>query len=453
MRASEAELLRQLQEAKEGLKERDGFLEQLSSEPSILSTVIGVEKNEVVAAGKDGVLLVQLPKKMEILIGDTVVVHVKSRQIIKKSPYKLYGPKAVIERVLSATIVEVGIEGHSVKRYARYENSKFSFKEGDEVSLDETGNCVVERFQIKKTTRSFEGRVTWDNVGGLDSVKEELRDAVETPLHYAELYKSYNRTPPKGFLLYGPPGCGKTLLGKAVATSIADIHGIEASATGFQYIKATEILAPLVGVGEGKIRKIFRDAQEHKREHGYPCVIFIDEAEAILKTRGKGISSDVNETMVATFLTEMDGMGEMSAIVILATNRPDIIDPAVIREGRIDRRIEIPRPGHREVKDIFSIHLNKYPLDKEETIESLSSHGLEETFAEVRGLQNIVTGSMIASCVDAAVKNAMKDDIVSKKKKGNGCWTEAHHRSCRIPFRFSQSIQSELFTASRNCKW
>ncbi len=213
-------------------------------------------------------------------------------------------------------------------------------------------------------------KVRWEDVGGLEHAKQELREAVEWPLKYPELFKTLNIKPPKGILLYGPPGTGKTLLAKAVAN--------EANAN-FISVKGPELLSKWVGESEKHVREMFRKARQVA-----PCIIFFDEIDALAPRRGMGADSHVTERVVSQLLTELDGLEELKDVVVIAaTNRPDIIDPALLRPGRIERHIYIPPPDREARKEIFKIHLRGKPLgydaeDVKRAIEELKKEFKDE---------------------------------------------------------------------------
>src|SRR2546428_11425568 len=186
--------------------------------------------------------------------------------------------------------------------------------------------------------------VSWDQVGGLEDVKGELREAVEWPLKYRELFAQLNATPPKGLLLYGPPGTGKTLLAKAVAHE---------SESNFISVKGPELLNKVVGESEKAVREVFRKARQAS-----PCIIFFDEIDSVAPTRGSGGGdSHVTERVISQFLTEMDGLEELrNVIIVAATNIPDVIDSALLRPGRVDRLLFVPPPDLAARKQTFKIH-------------------------------------------------------------------------------------------------
>jgi transitional endoplasmic reticulum ATPase len=232
--------------------------------------------------------------------------------------------------------------------------------------------------------------VKWDQVGGLDDAIQQLREAAEWPLNYPEVFKEAGIEPPKGILLFGPPGTGKTLLAKAVATE---------SESNFISIKGPEVMSKWVGESEKAIREIFRKARQAS-----PCIIFMDEIDSITPRRGGAHDSNVTERVVSQLLTEMDGLTKVSNIVIImATNRPDIIDPAILRPGRTDRYIAIDLPNQEARKEIFEIHTQTMPLAEDVKIEDLAK--------ETEGY----TGADIASICKEAGMMAVRKFITSSK--------------------------------------
>jgi len=220
--------------------------------------------------------------------------------------------------------------------------------------------------------------VHWDDIGGLDDVKQELREVVEWPMKYRKLFAHMKVKIPKGILLYGPPGTGKTLLAKAVATE---------SEANFISVKGPEFLSKWVGESEKAVREVFRKARQ-----AAPAVIFIDEIDAVAPMRGRDISSHVTERVVSQLLTEMDGLEELHNVtVIAATNRPDILDPALLRPGRFDRLVYVPVPDKEARKEIFRIHLRGKPLAEDVDIEKLADRTDGYTGADIEAVCNEAT--------------------------------------------------------------
>jgi transitional endoplasmic reticulum ATPase len=233
--------------------------------------------------------------------------------------------------------------------------------------------------------------VTWDQIGGLQDVKEELREAVEWPLKYPDLFAQLNASPPKGLLLYGPPGTGKTLLAKAVAHE---------SESNFISVKGPELLNKFVGESEKAVREVFRKARQAS-----PCIIFFDEIDSVAPTRGSSMGDGhVTERVISQFLTEMDGLEELRNVVIIAaTNRPDIIDAALLRPGRFDRLLFVPPPDLEARKQIFKIHTQKTPLAEDVNLDD----GARRTDG--------YTGADIASVANTAVMLALREHISKAK--------------------------------------
>ncbi len=244
--------------------------------------------------------------------------------------------------------------------------------------------------------------VTWEQVGGLQDVKEELREAVEWPLKYPDLFAQLNATPPKGLLLYGPPGTGKTLLAKAVAHE---------SESNFISVKGPELLNKFVGESEKAVREVFRKARQAS-----PCIIFFDEIDSVAPTRGGSVGdSHVTERVISQFLTEMDGLEELRNVVIIAaTNRPDIIDSALLRPGRFDRLLFVPPPDLEARKQIFKIHTRKTPLADDVNLDDLARKTDGYTGADIASLAN--TGVMLA--LREHISKAKDPEDAKKRAKG-----------------------------------
>jgi len=232
--------------------------------------------------------------------------------------------------------------------------------------------------------------VRWEDVGDLEQVKQELREAVEWPLKYPDVFKRLGIRPPRGILLYGPPGTGKTLLAKAVATE---------SEANFISVKGPEVLSKWVGESEKAIREIFRKARETA-----PCIIFFDELDAIAPRRGMHTDAGVTDRIVNQILTEMDGIQILKGVVVIgATNRPDILDPALLRPGRFDRVMYVPPPDERGRYQIFQIHTREMPLDDDVDLRKLAEMTEGYTGADIE-----------AVCREAAL-TAAREDLNIKK--------------------------------------
>ncbi len=326
-----------------------------------------------------------------------------------------------------------------------------ALRAGDSLLIEPRSAYAYERIpksEVEELVLEEVPDVDYTDIGGLHSQIEQIRDAVELPFLHAELFREHQLRPPKGVLLYGPPGCGKTLIAKAVANSlakkIADKRGEEKKTSYFLNIKGPELLNKYVGETERHIRLIFQRARE-KASEGTPVIVFFDEMDSIFRTRGSGVSSDVENTIVPQLLSEIDGVeGLENVIVIGASNREDMIDPAILRPGRLDVKIKIERPDAEAAKDIFSKYiLTGLPLHPDD----LAEHGgsadacvqamiqavvlrmyseteenrfLEVTYAngdkEVLYFKDFNSGAMVQNIVDRGKKMAIKEFLSTGRK-------------------------------------
>lgn len=248
----------------------------------------------------------------------------------------------------------------------------------------------------------------WDNIGGLKSQISKIRDTVELPVTQSRLYKEYGLSPSKGIVLYGPPGCGKTMVAKAIASQL--LKGAKLTHDSFIYMKGGEVLSPYVGAAEAAIKAVFDRARQNFKKTKTRSVIFIDEAEAILPRRGSRFSSDVDTTIVPTFLSEMDGFEGNATFIILATNFLGQLDEAVVRPGRIDLSVEIGRPDRDDIEDIFNIYLAA-------TKTNGSSKELAKLAADVlvRAGRNDLSGALVKNIVEKAAVIAIKREASEPK--------------------------------------
>ncbi|MEV4185554.1 proteasome ATPase [Streptosporangium canum] len=321
---------------------------------------------------------------------------------------------------------------------------------GDSLLLEPRSGYVYERIpksEVEELVLEEVPDISYEEIGGLMRQIEQIRDAIELPYLHADLFREHKLRPPKGVLLYGPPGCGKTLIAKAVANSLAKQVAEKTGQSGksfFLNIKGPELLNKYVGETERHIRLVFQRARE-KASEGTPVIVFFDEMDSIFRTRGSGVSSDVENTIVPQLLSEIDGVeGLENVIVIGASNREDMIDPAILRPGRLDVKIKIERPDAEAAKDIFSKYLiEDLPLHPEDLAEHGGSRGgtisgmiqrvvermyteseenrfLEVTYAngdkEVLYFKDFNSGAMIQNIVDRSKKMAIKQFLESGQK-------------------------------------
>ena len=273
---------------------------------------------------------------------------------------------------------------------------------GDHLLFDARSGYVIEKVpkaEIEELVIEEVPDVQYEDVGGLAKEVEQVTDAVELPFLYPDLFKEHRLTPPKGILLYGPPGCGKTMIAKAVANSISQkmrhLSGKEVRSY-FLHVKGPELLNKYVGESERYIREVFAKARD-KAATGNPVVVFFDEMDALFRTRGSGISSDIESTIVPQFLAEIDGVERLKNVIVIgASNRQDLIDPAVLRTGRLDVKVKIPRPNKQGARDIFAKYLTgDLPFAKEE----LDRHG-QDRQAAVSHLLDVTVEAMYATSED-----------------------------------------------------
>lgn len=365
-------------------------------------------------------LLLNGVPEMNLTAGDTVLVKCEKDippVILRKVNSVVPGQIAEVSEVFdNGTIM---VQGNSLEKVV-LSNKKVNV--GDRVSLDSQNLLVVNvlpkhRKDLYTVSENLE--VSWDDIGGLTQAKRELKQIIEMPILKKKVYEYYKKPIPKGVLLYGPPGCGKTMCGKACFTTLAKLHGAEVKESGFIYCKGPEILDKWVGNSERAIRSLFQRGREHFEKYGYPALMFIDEADSIFRRRGSDHSSGILDTIVPQFLSEMDGLDSNHTIVILATNRPEVLDPAIVRDQRISKRIKVSRPDEDAAFDILNIHLKDIPLHETSPAEICATL-MSEIYSKTRCLYKVndsmfcmgdaLNGGMLKSFVEEAQMLAIERD-------------------------------------------
>jgi SpoVK/Ycf46/Vps4 family AAA+-type ATPase len=295
------------------------------------------------------------------------------------------GGRVITVRKVHGDILEF-LDGNTPRstRAGRFKD----IEEGERFVLDALGEIAVERLPPEKA-KAF-GRptgISWADIGGLEKVKRELQEAIEDPVRHKEKYALFGQGARKGALLAGPPGTGKTLLAAACATALAEVHGKGAVSSGYIYVKGPELLNAFVGNSEAAVRLLFDSARTHHEEHGYPAIIFLDEADSLLAKRGGTRTIEgMERTIVPQFLAEMDGLDASHAFVLVATNRPEMLDPALMRFKRLDRRFDVPRPTAEETREVLKVHLKKRPCD----VDVLADVGMKLLFQDSLIIKNLV---------------------------------------------------------------
>lgn len=439
-------------EARQMIEKLEEVIKKVTSPANRIGTYLSNPAREtahIVVGGADyycnadpRINLAKLKKGTRVLVNEAYV-------IVGDLGFETGGPVTKITEVLGTDRLRVGSEHglQSLVLQRSAELMKANLKTGDEVRVDANYRVALEVLPSPHSREHYLDTVPelpWEKVGGQEQALQAIKDAIELPLLHAELFQKFQHATPKGFLLYGPPGCGKTLIGKATAYNLTkqlrEKTGDEMKEY-FMHVKGPEILNMWVGESERIVREIFSTAREKRRE-GFLPFLFIDEAESILGTRRASRYSNILSTLVPMFCSEMDGIDSLhDVVIILASNRADLIDPAILRPGRIDRKIKVNRPNKEGAREIYRIYLtNDLPYDgalaKEAAnigaaIDRLIDRILEVQFArreenkfleitlrsgrkEILYRSDLLSGAIIASIVERAKGLAIKRAIADR---------------------------------------
>jgi proteasome-associated ATPase len=475
-----------LQQAKEQIAALKEEVEKLTQPPSAYGTFLAENEDgtvDVFTAGRKMRVAVHPEVDSDTLRRGAEVVLNESLNVLSVRDAEASGEVVTLKELLDdaplgdasqaprAVVVCRADEERVVELSAGLVGEKL--RAGDSLLMDSRTGLLLERLprpEVEELVLEEVPDVTYADVGGLDSQIEDITDAVELPFLYRSLYQHYRLPAPKGVLLYGPPGCGKTLIAKAVANSlaskVAEISGDREARSYFLNIKGPELLNKYVGETERQIRLVFQRARE-KSEEGWPVIVFFDEMDSLFRTRGSGISSDMESTVVPQLLAEIDGVETLrNVIVIGASNREDLIDPAILRPGRLDVKIKIERPDREAAGQIFARYLTgDLPLDPEEettlgggdpdkTVAAMIERTTEEMYRddpenrflevtyqngdkEVLYFKDFASGAMLENIVRRAKKLAIKREIAGE---GRGIRTSDLISSIRQEYKEHEDL-------------
>jgi len=407
------------------MREREAGFQRMMEEPQLSAHVLEIRGTKVFVALGAQFAEVRMPAPnvvpRPIEEGDAVYVTAQTKGIIGiiDDPV-IAGIVVPVVGLLDDRHVEVKVDPQN-RKVVLTGKLRGKLEIGDEVVLDSQSVLVVRKMPKKDVAKPVDTGVSFDDIGGLEDVKALVREAIETHVVDAARARRYGLKRTKGMLLYGPPGGGKTLISKAIATHLATLHGQDYCASAFTYVKGPEVLNMFQGNSEKALRDLFAASRKHFAQHGYPAVICFDEADGLFSRRGMRPFSGSDATIVPTVLAEMDGVEDSGAFVIAITNRPDVIDDALVREGRLDLKVEIPRPTEAECYQILKVQFRGAPVAN--AGDDLARIGVDELFdrrhrIRRQELRDRVSGAMCAGLVQRAKKSAMRRERASGIESG-----------------------------------
>ena len=443
-----ARLIATLREAREQIVVLKAEVDRLGEPPSGYATFLLRHEDgtaDIIASGKKLRVAVSPGIDASSLVSGQEVLLNEAMNVIAEREFEVVGEIVTLKEILADAQRALVVGNADEERVVRISEplQATKLRAGDSLLLDVRSGFVTEKVpksEVEELILEEVPDINYEDIGGLREQIDKIRDAVELPFMHPELYAEHSLKPPKGILLYGPPGCGKTLIAKAVANSlakkVAERSGLDEGRSFFLNIKGPELLNKYVGETERHIRLVFQRARE-KASEGMPVIVFFDEMDSLFRTRGSGVSSDVENTIVPQLLSEIDGVESLENVIVIgASNREDMIDPAILRPGRLDVKIKIERPDAEAAREIFAKYLvATLPLhaddlaehggDRDVTCqtmiqraaERMYSEGEENRFLEVtyaNGDKEILyfkdfnSGAMIENIVSRAKKSAIK---------------------------------------------
>ena len=451
-----ARLIATLRDAREQIVTLKSEVDRLGQPPSGFATFLAAHDDgtvDIMSAGKKLRVSVSPAIDIDALSPGAEVMLNETLNVIDVLAFEDTGEVVILKEFLGDGDRALVVGHTDEERVVRVAQPlrEMHIRAGDTLLCDVRAGYVYERIpksEVEELILEEVPDIEYTDIGGLREQIDAIRDAVEMPFLHPDLFEEHHLKPPKGILLYGPPGCGKTLIAKAVANSlakkVAERTGREEGRSFFLNIKGPELLNKYVGETERHIRLVFQRARE-KASEGMPVIVFFDEMDSLFRTRGSGVSSDVENTIVPQLLSEIDGVERLENVIVIgASNREDMIDPAILRPGRLDVKIKIERPDAEAARDIFSKYLVPgLPIHRDDLAEhggdadaacramilravermydeSEENRFLEVTYAngdkEVLYFKDFNSGAMLENIVSRAKKNAIKDFLDTGEK-------------------------------------